>query len=29
MGYHTRPYAETLKDEVRWLIDEGFVAANK
>lgn len=26
LGYHTRPYAETLQDEARWLIEEGFVA---
>lgn len=29
LGYHTRPYVETLRDEARWLIEEGFVAANK
>ena len=26
LGYHTRPYAETLRDEAHWLIEEGFVA---
>lgn len=26
LGYHTRPYAETLRDEANWLIREGFVA---
>lgn len=25
LGYHTRPYAETLRDEAKWLIDEGYV----
>ena len=29
LGYHTRPYAETLKDEARWLIEEGLVAGQK
>lgn len=25
LGYHTRPYAETLRDEAEWLVAEGFV----
>ena len=25
LGYHTRPYAETLKDEAQWLMAEGFI----
>ena len=25
LGYHTRPYAETLKDEADWLVEEGFI----
>lgn len=29
LGYHTRPYAETLADEARWLIQEGYVKAHK
>ena len=29
LGYHTRPYEETLNDEARWLIDNGFVTARK
>lgn len=29
LGYHTRPYAETLADEARWLIEEGYVQAHK
>lgn len=29
LGYHTRPYAETLADEARWLIAEGYVKAHK
>jgi len=28
LGYHTRPYAETLADEAHWLIEEGFVKAH-
>lgn len=27
LGYHTRPYSETLRDEARWLIEEGYVKA--
>ena len=29
LGYRTRPYAETLRDEARWLVEEGFVTENK
>lgn len=29
LGYHTRPYAETLADEARWLVEEGYVQAHK
>ncbi len=25
LGYHTRPYSETLSDEARWLVAEGLV----
>ena len=25
LGYHTRPYAETLRDEAEWLVREGLV----
>lgn len=25
IGYHTRPYAETLRDEAQWLMENGFV----
>lgn len=25
LGYHTRPYAETLRDEAQWLMAEGLV----
>ena len=25
LGYHTRPYAETLADEARWLVEAGLV----
>ena len=24
LGYHTRPYEETLRDEAKWLMEEGF-----
>lgn len=27
LGYHTRPYSETLRDEARWLICAGLVSA--
>lgn len=26
LGYHTRPYEETLRDEAKWLMEEGFCA---
>lgn len=29
LGYHTRPYAETLRDEAHWLTEEGLVAGRK
>lgn len=25
LGYHTRPYAETLRDEAHWLVEEGYI----
>ena len=25
LGYHTRPYAETLKDEAKWPVEGGYV----
>lgn len=25
LGYHTRPYEETLKDEAEWLMAEGYI----
>lgn len=25
LGYHTRPYEETLRDEARWLVKEGYI----
>lgn len=25
IGYHTRPYAETLRDEAQWLVENGYV----
>lgn len=28
LGYHTRPYAETLRDEARWLVAEGRIKGN-
>lgn len=28
LGYHTRPYAETLGDEARWLVAEGKIKGN-
>lgn len=27
LGYHTRPYEETLRDEAQWLMKEGLVSA--
>lgn len=29
LGYHTRPYEETLRDEARWLVEAGYVAQAK
>ena len=29
LGYHTRPYEETLKDEAQWLVKEGYIAHTK
>lgn len=26
LGYHTRPYEETLRDEAKWLMEEGLIA---
>ena len=28
LGYTTRPYQETIHDEVRWLIEEGLIEGN-
>ncbi len=28
LGYHTRPYAETLRDEAIWLVKEGKIKGN-
>gem|GEM_PF-58102 len=28
LGYHTRPYAETLRDEALWLVAEGKIKGN-
>ena len=28
LGYHTRPYEETLRDEARWLVAEGRIKGN-
>ncbi len=25
LGYHTRPYAETLRDEAEWLVSAGYI----
>lgn len=25
LGYHTRPYEETLTDQARWLVEAGLV----
>lgn len=25
LGYHTRPYSETLRDEAKWLVAEGYI----
>lgn len=29
LGYHTRPYAETLRDEAQWLASEGKIKSRK
>lgn len=29
LGYRTRPYAETIEDMARWLVEEGLVAGDK
>ena len=29
LGYRTRPYAETMGDMARWLVEEGLVAGDK
>ncbi len=29
LGYHTRPYAETLRDMAEWLTEEGLVKSKK
>lgn len=29
LGYHTRPYEETLRDEAQWLVSNGFVHTHK
>jgi dihydroflavonol-4-reductase len=28
LGYHTRSYEETLRDEARWLVTEGKIRGN-
>lgn len=28
LGYTTRPYQETIHDEVQWMIDEGLIEGN-
>lgn len=25
LGYHTRPYAETLRDEAAWIVEQGYI----
>lgn len=25
LGYHTRPYAETMRDEAKWLVEQGYI----
>lgn len=25
LGYRTRPYEETLRDEAQWLMEEGYI----
>lgn len=29
LGYHTRPYEETLRDETNWLMAEGYIKNQK
>lgn len=29
LGYHPRPYTETLADEAHWLTDMGYVNTHK
>ncbi len=29
LGYHTRPYEETLRDEAEWLVKEGYIEGKK
>lgn len=29
LGYHTRPYAETMSDMARWLVEEGLVKGDR
>lgn len=29
LGYHTRPYEKTLRDEAKWLVKEGYIAHTK
>ena len=29
LGYHTRPYEETLRDEAEWLMKEGYIEGKK
>ena len=29
LGYHTRPYEETLRDEAKWLMKEGYIEGKK
>ena len=28
LGYTTRPYQETIHDEVQWMIEEGLIDGN-
>ena len=28
LGYTTRPYQETIHDEVKWMIEEGLIEGN-
>lgn len=29
LGYHTRPYAETLRDEAKWLVEQGYIEGKR